>query len=250
MIATTYQPLGSHRQAVDKPTFDSDYSNPYRQETEYLFRNAHQTPVSNRQVNEEHRPNIHNSCCYPITICQRPSVSFRQGTDNPQTVPSTFNLAELHAFNKLDPLPEWKLGCLDGNPLDWFERFGQFKSAIDSSHLSNDVKLTYLKTLVSGKAKAAIEHFAYCGTLYEEALRTLQRKFGQPQAVVSAYLEKLSNPPWIRSRFEQHQSFKSNCSKTSTHPQRSMVVFNCQTVSRATVTRRIQHMAPAKGRSA
>ncbi len=29
--------------------------------------------------------------------------------------------------------------------------------------ISNDVKLTYLKTLVKGKAKCAIAEFAYCG---------------------------------------------------------------------------------------
>ena len=106
--------------------------------------------------------------------------------------------------------------------------------------------------------------------MYEEALRTLQRKFGQPQAVVSAYWEKLSKKPggeitlfgkhqcprccfqisWIQSRFEQHQSFESSCSKSSAQPQRSVIIFHCQTVSRATVTSRIQHMAPAKGRSA
>ena len=34
--------------------------------------------------------------------------------------------------------------------------------------------------------------------MYEEALRTLQRKFGQPQAVVSAYLEKLSKYPPVK----------------------------------------------------
>ena len=59
--------------------------------------------------------------------------------------------------------------------------------------LSNDVKLTYLKTLVTGQAKAAIVEFAYCGTMYQDALKTLERKFGQPQAVVSAYLDKLNS---------------------------------------------------------
>ena len=201
-LATTYQPLGSYQPALDIPTFNSKFSVPYRQEADCLYRTAHQTPVAHRQVNEVHRPNTHanshNTCGNPTTVYQRPAVSYRQGTDNPQTIPSTFNLAELLAFNKRDPLTDWKLSCFDGNPLDWFEWFGQFKSAIDSSHLSNDVKLTYLKTLVSGKSKAAIQQFAYCGTMYEEALRTLQRKFGQPQVVVSAYLEKLSKYPPVK----------------------------------------------------
>ena len=60
------------------------------------------------------------------------------------------------------------------------------------------MKLTYLKTLVSGKAKTAIAEFAYCGTMYKDALKTLERKFGQPQTVVSAYLDKLANYPPVK----------------------------------------------------
>ena len=58
--------------------------------------------------------------------------------------------------------------------------------------------MTYLKTLVTGKAKTAIAEFAYCGAMYKDALRTLERKFGQPQAVVSAYLDKLSSFPPLK----------------------------------------------------
>ena len=60
------------------------------------------------------------------------------------------------------------------------------------------MKLTYLKTLVSGKAKTAIAEFAYCGAMYKDALKTLERKFGQPQTVVSAYLDKLANYPPVK----------------------------------------------------
>ena len=42
--------------------------------------------------------------------------------------------------------------------------------------MSNDVKLTYLKTLVSGKTKNAIAEFGYKGTFYKDALKTLERK--------------------------------------------------------------------------
>ena len=86
----------------------------------------------------------------------------------------------------------------NGDPIHWHEWFGQFKSAIDSAQLSDDVKLTYLKTLVSGKAKVAIAEFAYCGAMYKDALKTLERKFGQPQAVVTAYLDKLANVPPVK----------------------------------------------------
>ena len=70
------------------------------------------------------------------------------------------------------------------------------------SPLTNDPKLTYLKTLVPRKATTAIAEFAYCGTTYKDALKTLERKFDQPQTVVSAYLDKVANYP----PFKMHNS--------------------------------------------
>ena len=107
-------------------------------------------------------------------------------------------LADAITSKRNDPLPEWKLAEFNGDPLKWHEWYGQFKSAIDSQPLTDDVKLTYLKTLVTGKAKIAIAEFAYCGLMYKDALRTLERKFGQPQAVVSAHLDKLSSFPPLK----------------------------------------------------
>ena len=107
-------------------------------------------------------------------------------------------LADAINSKKNDPLPEWKLAQYNGDPLQWHEWYGQFKSAIDSQTLTDDVKLTYLKTLVTGKAKIAIAEFAYCGLMYKDALRTLERKFGQPQAVISAHLDKLRNFPPLK----------------------------------------------------
>ena len=108
------------------------------------------------------------------------------------------DLAQLLSSTKKDHLPEWKLAQFNGDPLQWHDWFGQFKSAIDSSPLTDDVKLTYLKTLVTGKAITAIAEFAYCGTMYKDVLKTLERKFGQPQTVVSAYLDKLANVPPVK----------------------------------------------------
>ena len=73
-------------------------------------------------------------------------------------------------MNRKDPLPEWKLSQYNVDPLHWHEWFGQFVSAVDSARMSDDVKLTYLKTLVTGKAKNAIAEFAYSGVMYKDAL--------------------------------------------------------------------------------
>ena len=111
---------------------------------------------------------------------------------------STRELVNILMHSRKDHLPEWKLTQFDGNPLNWHECFGQFTSTVDSAILSDDEKLTYLKTLVVGKAKSAIAEYSYSGVLYKDALATLQRKFRQPHAVVGAHLDKLSNFPPLK----------------------------------------------------
>ena len=82
------------------------------------------------------------------------------------------DLAEAITRTKTDPLPMWKLAQFNGNPLQWHKRYNQLQSAIDSQSLTDDVKLTHLKPLVTGEAKIAIAEFAYCGLMYKGALRT------------------------------------------------------------------------------
>ena len=72
---------------------------------------------------------------------------------------------------------------------------GLFQKAIDAALITDYVKLTYLKTLATSIAKMAIAEFAYCGTMYKDALKTIEWKFGQPQAVNSSYWDKLSSFP-------------------------------------------------------
>ena len=102
------------------------------------------------------------------------------------------DLAELLSVGN-GSLTEWKLSQYNGDPLQWQEWCGQFRSAIDSQTLTDDVKLIHLKTLVTGKSKAAIEEIAYCCSMYRDAMKTLERKFEQPQAVVTVHLDKLSS---------------------------------------------------------
>ena len=53
-----------------------------------------------------------------------------------------------------------------------------------------------------GKAKTAIPDFAYCGSMHRDTLKTLERKYGQPETVLSAYFDKLANYP----PFKMHSS--------------------------------------------
>ena len=80
----------------------------------------------------------------------------------------------------------------------------QFILTVDSAILSDDEKLTYLKTLVVGKAKSAIAEYSYSGVLYKDAFATLQRKFGQPHAVIGDPLDKLSDFPPLKMHYSEN----------------------------------------------
>ena len=69
---------------------------------------------------------------------------------------------------------------------------------MDSQNLSDDVKLHHLKSLVKDKAETVIAAVAYSGTMYKDALMKIERKFGQPQIIIRAYLDKLYNSPPVK----------------------------------------------------
>ena len=153
---------------------------------------------------------VTNTGYQPVNEYYAPSSAYpNQGCSSDRPV-SAREQAELLMQSGKDDLPEWKLAQFDGNPLNWHEWFGQFKSTVDSAVLTDDTKLTYLQTLVTGKAKTAIAEFSFSGVMYKDALVTLQRKFGQPHAIVGAHLDKLSTfPPLKMHNSENVISFSS-----------------------------------------
>ena len=157
------------------------------------------TNTGYQPVNEDYAP----SSAYPNQGCS---------SDRPL---SARELVELLMHSRKDHLPEWKLAQFDGNPLNWHESLGQFKSTVDSAVLTVDTKLTYLKTLFTGKAKTAIAEFSYSGVMYKDALATLQRKFGQPHAIVGAHLDKLNTFPPLKMHNSENEIFVSFSSAIS-----------------------------------
>ena len=51
--------------------------------------------------------------------------------------------------------------------------------------------MSHLKTLRTGKAKAAVSGVGYSGRFYQAAWEILERKFGQPHVIIDAQLEHL-----------------------------------------------------------
>ena len=54
-------------------------------------------------------------------------------------------LADAIKTKKNDPLPDWKLAQVKGDPLQWHEWYSHFKSAINLLSLTDYFKLTTLK---------------------------------------------------------------------------------------------------------
>ena len=131
-------------------------------------------------------------------------------TTGPSYVPnseqpiSARELADIILHSRKDRLPELNLEVFDGEPLNWYEWFGQFQATVDSAMLTDDEKLKYLKTHVKDKAKSTIAEYGYSGVLYKDALATLQRKFGQPHVVVGAHLDKLKNFSALKMHNSDH----------------------------------------------
>ena len=131
-------------------------------------------------------------------------------TTGPSYVPnseqpiSARELADIILHSRKDRLPELNLEVFYGEPLNWYEWFGQFQATVDSAMLTDDEKLKYLKTHVKDKAKSAIAEYGYSGVLYKDALATLQRKFGQPHVVVGAHLDKLKKFPALKVHNSDH----------------------------------------------
>ena len=85
-----------------------------------------------------------------------------------------------------------------GEPLEWTEWSRLFKAVIHNAPIDDNAKLSHLKTLLKGKAKAAIAGLGYSGALYHTAWDTLARDFGRPQAVVNAQMKLIHMYSFIK----------------------------------------------------
>ena len=84
-------------------------------------------------------PIVYNTVAQPTTSLSPTAATFVPAGTSTTMQPSTTgftiqDLALLLASTKKNHLPEWKLAQYNGDPIQWHEWFGQFKSAIDSAH--------------------------------------------------------------------------------------------------------------------
>lgn len=89
-------------------------------------------------------------------------------------------------------LPKLELKKFNGDPLQWKSFVDSFDCAIQNNEsLSSVEKMTYLTNLLSGSAEQTISGLSLCNENYEIALKLLHERYGDPQVIVSAHMNKL-----------------------------------------------------------
>ena len=96
-------------------------------------------------------------------------------------------------------LPKLKLSEFHGDPLEWPEWSSLFTATIHNAPIDDNAKMSHLKTLVKGKAKAAIAGLGYSGVMYSAAWNALVTNFGRPQTIVNAQMKQIHFSPFIKS---------------------------------------------------
>ena len=95
--------------------------------------------------------------------------------------------------------PKLKLSEFHGDPLEWPEWSSLFTATIHNAPIDDNAKMSHLKTLVKGKAKAAIAGLGYSGVMYSAAWNALVTNFGGPQTIVNAQMKQIHLSAFIKS---------------------------------------------------
>ena len=88
------------------------------------------------------------------------------------------------------------LAKFSGDPLEWPEWSQLLQATVHAANMDDSVKMNHLKTLVTGRAKAAIAGLGYTVEMYNVAWNVLVRNFENLRMVVNAQLKRIySFPP-------------------------------------------------------
>ena len=88
-------------------------------------------------------------------------------------------------------LPRIELPKFGGEVVEWTDFWDQFSATVDQSDLPDVSKLVYLRSLLYGEAKQAIEGLSVTSVNYSVACEILQERFARPAKVIFAHIEKL-----------------------------------------------------------
>lgn len=107
---------------------------------------------------------------------------------NTQSPPLAFQLNTNHS----NRLPNLNLLTSSYNPHNWSAFWDSFKPAIHSNTTLGGVqKFSYLKAQLTGDTSRAIAGFPLSNANYEQTVKLLKERFGQPSKIISAHMQAL-----------------------------------------------------------
>ena len=95
-------------------------------------------------------------------------------------------------------LPKLKLTEFSGDPLEWPEWSGFFDVVVHQKPISDTEKMQYLKTSLTGQAKAAISGMGFSSQSYYHAWDILREKYGRSDFIVNAQFKKIHTHSPVR----------------------------------------------------
>ena len=94
-------------------------------------------------------------------------------------------------------LPKLKLTEFSGDPLEWPEWSGLFDVVVHQKPISDTEKMQYLKTSLTGQAKAAILGMGFSSLSNYHAWDIQCEKYGRSDVIVNAqFKQKHTHPPF------------------------------------------------------
>ena len=89
-------------------------------------------------------------------------------------------------------IPRLSLPTFRGDAREWPRWIGLFKALVhDQPSLTDSERMAHLQNAVDGLASQAIDGMLFNGALYQEALVTLQERFGREEDVTQAHLRSV-----------------------------------------------------------
>ena len=102
------------------------------------------------------------------------------------------NVQNTPAASSSSCLPKLNLPTFTGNLLQWFTFWDSFEAAFHcNTTLGGVQKFSYLKAQLVGEASRAIAGFPLTNSNYEQAVKLLKKRFGQPSKIISAHMHAL-----------------------------------------------------------
>ena len=96
-------------------------------------------------------------------------------------------------------LPKPDVPVFDGDPMEYDNFMRAFEHIIETKVKSEVERLYYLEQYTSGDVKQLVKSCQHIEHGYEEAKMLLKKRYGNPYKIASAYMEKLTKWPELKS---------------------------------------------------